>query len=120
MAWHITEKGFIMNLTSYVSGMLNSRIGQVLEQNGIDRGKIAQWAIHPGGKRILEEFTGELGLQREQLADSFAVLEEFGNMSSATILFVLQRVLQKKQGNRIFAAAFGPGLSIESMVLSHA
>ena len=120
MAWHITEKGFIMNLTSYVSGMLNSRIGQLFQQNGFEPDETDQWAIHPGGKRILEDFIAELGLKREQLSESFDVLEQYGNMSSATILFVLQRVLEKKQQGRIFAAAFGPGLSIESMVLSHA
>jgi alpha-pyrone synthase len=121
MAWHISEKGFIMNLTSYVSGLLNQNIEQLLSQNGIHKKDIGRWAIHPGGKRILDDFCAAMGLEKQKLSESYDVLEEFGNMSSATVLFVLQRLLNKKQTDgQIYAAAFGPGLSIESMVLTHA
>jgi hypothetical protein len=75
------------------------------------------WAIHPGGKGILTAFEkafGALGIKGEGLQHSFDVLGEFGNMSSATILFVLQRVLAGARRDRdVFMCGFGPGLTVE-------
>ena len=76
------------------------------------------WAVHPGGRQILDSIETGMDLQEDQLADSREVLRQYGNMSSATILFVLDRIL--KQGSRrkeIIACAFGPGLTFESLLL---
>jgi prepilin-type processing-associated H-X9-DG protein len=122
MAWQVSEKGFIMNLSSYVSGLLNTNIKTHLEESGVSREEICHWAIHPGGKKILDDFCVALRLSREKLKSSYEVLNEFGNMSSATILFVLRHLATKGNiGSRekIYSAAFGPGLSIESAILEY-
>jgi alpha-pyrone synthase len=122
MAWQLSDRGFIMNLSSYVSGLLNKNIAGMLRENGISREQISHWAIHPGGKKILDEFCTSMTLDKAHLSCSYEVLRDYGNMSSATILFVLKELLNKKQlkaNDKIFTAAFGPGLSIESAVLQY-
>jgi alpha-pyrone synthase len=122
MAWQISEKGFIMNLSSYVSGLLNNRMQELLASQGIRSQDIHHWAIHPGGKKILDEFCSTLTITKEQLKYSYNILRDFGNMSSATILFVLKELMQSqdiKANEKIYAAAFGPGLTIESAILQH-
>ena len=123
MAWQLSETGFIMNLTSYVSGHINKNIPGLLHKMGIMQKDIEHWAIHPGGKKILDDFCMTMKLDNTQLAHSYSVLENYGNMSSPTILFVLQQLLASKQVKKkelIYAAAFGPGLSIESALFEHA
>jgi predicted naringenin-chalcone synthase len=119
MAWQITDKGFIMNLTSYVSGLLNRNIESLLRSSGIHTEEVSGWAIHPGGKKILDDFCGVMQIEKEKLKESYGVLSSYGNMSSATILFVLKQMLESGEylNGRIYAAAFGPGLSIESLLL---
>jgi predicted naringenin-chalcone synthase len=99
------------NLPSYVDGLLSVHD---LTQEALDF-----WAIHPGGRRIVEGAQDALGLSDADVADSLAVLRRYGNMSSPTILFVLQRILERQaQGDGAppehgVAMAFGPGLTIE-------
>ena len=122
MAWQLSETGFIMNLSAYVSGMLNTNIDGLLEENGVDRREIRHWAIHPGGRRILDDFCTTMTLSRDELISSYNVLRDYGNMSSATILFVLKRLPGDRNiavGEKIYSAAFGPGLSIESAILEY-
>lgn len=123
MAWEITEKGFIMNLTSYVSELINGNMNEFLSLMKVEKDSIDYWAIHPGGKKILDDFSNTLELDISKLHDSYEVLRQFGNMSSATILFVLKALIDgnksAKKGETIFAAAFGPGLSIETMRLEY-
>lgn len=123
MAWQITEKGFIMNLTSYVSELINGSMKEFLTSLSINKSSINHWAIHPGGKRILDDFSKALSLDKSVLRQSYDVLKKHGNMSSATILFVLKQVIESneniKKGETIFTAAFGPGLSIETMQLQY-
>lgn len=122
MAWQITEKGFIMNLSSYVSALINSKIRDLFTKSGVVPKMIDHWVIHPGGKKILDDFSDVVPLEKEKLNASYEILKQFGNMSSATVLFVLQHLLNN-QGiqpkESIFLAAFGPGLSIESTVLTY-
>lgn len=123
MAWQLSETGFIMNLTSYVSCLINKNIPDVLARMGIRREDIHHWAIHPGGKKILDDFQSTMNMPVEQLEHSYTVLEQYGNMSSPTILFVLQALLasgQVKEKETVYAAAFGPGLSIESALFEYA
>jgi predicted naringenin-chalcone synthase len=122
MAWQLSETGFIMNLSSYVPDLISSSMAPMLKTINLEAGKISHWAIHPGGKRILDDFATALGLDINQLSASYDVLKNYGNMSSSTILFVLKQVVEKEdgeKGDRVFAAAFGPGLSIETMQLSY-
>lgn len=123
MAWQLSETGFIMNLTSYVSGLIKENIKPMLDALNFDVSSVAQWAIHPGGKRILDDFCTALDLDKSKLSQSYEVLKKYGNMSSPTVLFVLKEVLedvaQRKSGGRVFSAAFGPGISIETVELAY-
>ena len=80
---------------------------------------VAHWAIHPGGRAILDKVESALGLEPDRLAASRRVLKDYGNMSSATILFVLKEVLAAATaGEYVYATAFGPGLTVESGLFS--
>ena len=122
MAWHVSETGFIMNLTSYVSPLLKKHLPTLLENFNVKKNEIKHWAVHPGGKKILDDFCNKLSLETSQLNESYQTLESFGNMSSPTILFVLKNMLTNseiKKNETICAVAFGPGLSIESALLQN-
>ena len=87
----------------------------------LNKNDITQWCIHPGGKRILEAVHQSLGFTNGQLQPCYDVLKDYGNMSSPTVLFVLEKImnaLNKKEKNTIFGAAFGPGLTMETFILS--
>lgn len=123
MAWELSSSGFQMTLSSYVPELIETDISalvqRALEKAGCTRHSIANWCIHPGGKRILQLIAQELKLAETTLDHSYAVLKEYGNMSSATLLFVLQRIMRQpaRPGN-LLAAAFGPGLTMETFVAS--
>lgn len=123
MAWNLSGKGFLMHLSAYIPQLLKAGISPLLktalEKSGIDKREITRWAFHPGGKKILETIQNELQLSEADLSPSFSVLNDFGNMSSPTVLFVLKEIIEKLKGQRekIFAAAFGPGLTMETVIL---
>ena len=119
MAWELSSTGFLMTLSGYVPDLIeedfNKVVENALERTGLKQSDITHWCIHPGGKRILEAIYKSLGFTNGQLKDSYEVLRQFGNLSSASILFVLQRMLQHRQKiPALFAAAFGPGLTVET------
>lgn len=118
MAWKIGEHGFDMTLSYYVPGLINRNISQIMN-NLFDKVKLRKedidiWAIHPGGKAILEKLQESLGLNKDDLSHSYDVLWEYGNMSSSTIFFVLEKILRSNEKGKIISAAFGPGLTIEA------
>jgi predicted naringenin-chalcone synthase len=123
MAWQLSETGFIMNLSSYVSSIIKENMQPLFDAIQLKPEEIHQWAIHPGGKKILDDVAAALHLDNNELVHSYDVLRDFGNMSSPTVLFVLKQVLDKQasavKGHKVFAAAFGPGLSIETMQLQY-
>jgi alpha-pyrone synthase len=126
MAWHIADFGFEMVLTSYVPQAIQSGIaafsGTLCQQMGLTMKDMDYFAIHPGGIRILNACETALHLTKEDNRFSYEVLRQYGNMSSATVLFVLRAVLMQlnneDQNKKLFSCAFGPGLTLESMVLS--
>lgn len=122
MAWQLSETGFIMNLTSYVADLIKANIKQMLDNLGVNKEEIDYWAVHPGGKKIVENFITAMGLTATDLAASYKVLNNYGNMSSPTVLFVLKQILDNiepsQSDKKIFAAAFGPGLTVETMQLN--
>lgn len=123
MAWTIGNHGFQMRLSSYVPELIQHSIAEavapVLAKSHTTPKEITHWAVHPGGRAILDKVERGLELPPESLAASRDVLRNFGNMSSATILFVLKEVLARAATReRIVALAFGPGLTIESAVLT--
>ncbi len=119
ITWRIRELGFDMQLSGKVPGELCRALKEVC--NTITRGKdplsIDLWAVHPGGKTILDSVEKGLGLPTEALATSREVLARFGNMSSATVMFVLQRIMQLAEpGQQGCAMSFGPGVTAETML----
>jgi len=129
MGWRIGNTGYEMRLSSHIAKKIKSKVtdvtGMLLEQAGLNLKDISGFAVHPGGRRILEvceealeTCTPCLPASQAGLKHSFEVLKEYGNMSSVTVLFVLQRFLQEaKSGENIMSFAFGPGLTFESMIL---
>jgi predicted naringenin-chalcone synthase len=82
---------------------------------------IRHWAIHPGGRSILDKVESRLGLTQEQLVPAREVLRNYGNMSSATVLFVIKHILEQDPepgDERICSMAFGPGLTVETAVFT--
>lgn len=128
MTWAIGDTGFKMGLSSRVPDVvaenLPGYIDDLLGANALDRNDPDFWAIHPGGRRIVEGARATLDLSEADVADSLAVLRRYGNMSSPTILFVLKRILdQRLRGDGAppehgVAMAFGPGLTIEGALFS--
>ncbi|OGO93570.1 MAG: naringenin-chalcone synthase [Coxiella sp. RIFCSPHIGHO2_12_FULL_42_15] len=125
MAWTIADSGFDIILSSYVPDVIERGIEhfahQLFEKAALQRDEIDFFAIHPGGLKILEACEKALSITKEQNSYSYHVLRNYGNMSSVTILFVLQALWQdiKKSdhGKNIFSCAFGPGLTLESVLL---
>jgi prepilin-type processing-associated H-X9-DG protein len=125
MAWSIGDLGFEMKLSSYVPQILQQGIHQLLDsllkKTKIDLNQIQHFAIHPGGKKILEVVAKELKLPEGKLGPSYQVLRDFGNMSSPTVIFVLKEMLRnfsiQNNNEHVIGMAFGPGLTIESMIL---
>lgn len=118
MAWKIGLNGFDMKLSIYVPKIIDSNVLNIMKelftQSGISLGQIDIWAIHPGGKAILEKLENTLNLKKDDLKISYDILWDFGNMSSSTIMFVLEKILSNNKFGNIFAVAFGPGLTIET------
>src|SRR5262249_54664367 len=89
-----------------------------LQQNALDIGQIASWAIHPGGPRVLGAVEQALGLPPEASLISREVLAECGNMSSATSLFMLYRLISRRARRPCVALGLGPGLVAEAILFS--
>jgi predicted naringenin-chalcone synthase len=120
MAWTVGDTGFEMVLTSYVPRIIEARIGEAVAplfaRSGVTQREVTHWAVHPGGRAILDKVQAGLCLPEEALEASRQVLSDYGNMSSATVLFVLERMLHEPPGpaGTVAAMAFGPGLTVES------
>lgn len=128
MAWKIGNHGYEMQLKSGVSKQIKSGIKNVadklLKKVNLAIDDIGSFAIHPGGRRILEVCDDVFKLTTEQNEHAYTVLRNFGNMSSTTVIFVLEELSKKlkakKSEEQIMSFAFGPGLTFESMILSYA
>ncbi len=129
MAWNIGDHGFEMVLGTYVPHIIDDHIIEALAPllagapslQGRPYSQIEHWAIHPGGRSILDKVQTKLHLSPEQLAPSRETLRDYGNMSSATVLFVLKRILDQPSADdeeRICGMAFGPGLTVESALMT--
>ena len=129
MAWELSSKGFLMTLTGYVPELIKEDfkglVDKALESSGQKQTDVSHWCIHPGGKKILESISSGLGIPDGSLKYSYNVLNDYGNMSSPTILFVLKKILDEfeqeypSQPPVIFGAAFGPGLTMETFTATY-
>jgi predicted naringenin-chalcone synthase len=114
ITWKIRQLGFEMLL----SGMVPGELGRALHEGELMglRDCIDLWAVHPGGRSVLDAVEKGLALPADALAASREILSCFGNMSSATVMFVLERMMQQAcSGQRGCAMSFGPGLTAETM-----
>lgn len=134
MAWKIGDHGFEMVLSNAVPSIIGDHITGALEplfehddalaealREDMSSEAIEHWAIHPGGRSILDKVEARLGLTETQLVPARETLHDYGNMSSATVLFVLRRILDEAEaadGERVAAMAFGPGLTVETALLT--
>lgn len=127
MSWQLSSSGFLMQLSSYLPDLIEEDFGGLVQnalQNAcVNKSKISHWCIHPGGKKILSSIQKSIDIPGEALQQSYNILRDYGNMSSPTILFVLKEIMDELKNNKtqkanIFGAAFGPGLTMETFILS--
>jgi predicted naringenin-chalcone synthase len=128
MSWSIGDHGFLMGLSSRVPEVLArclpGYIDRLLAESGLQRSDVGFWAVHPGGRQIVEKAQQVLDLSDRDVADSIDILRRFGNMSAPTIMFVLKQISHNlcradsaEEAAYGAAMAFGPGLTIEGCLL---
>jgi predicted naringenin-chalcone synthase len=127
MSWELSSSGFLMTLSGYVADLIgedfNCLVGNALKHAELERDAISHWCIHPGGKKILTAIQKSISIPENSLKEAYNVLRDYGNMSSPTILFVLKQIMdglqnEKIRNTNIFGAAFGPGLTMETFILT--
>lgn len=121
MSWRIGDHGFRMTLSARVPDLVEGNVGGWLSgwlaESDLGLEDVASWAVHPGGPRILSAVEAALGLEKERTEVSRAVLAELGNMSSATVLFTLDRLRAQNAPRPCVALALGPGLVAEAVLI---
>jgi predicted naringenin-chalcone synthase len=124
MTWDVTDLGFRMGLSPRVPAVLARHVRGVVDDllagQGLGPGDVDGWAVHPGGRRILEVVQRRLELPAGALDHSYGVLHDHGNCSSATVLLVLERMRAAgavEPGRHVVALAFGPGLTLYATLL---
>ncbi|TYC63543.1 type III polyketide synthase [Rhodobacterales bacterium] len=118
MSWHVRNDGFDMVLSGQIPAKIHTVLGgnieTILDGDAVD--DIDLWAVHPGGRSVLDAVQRTLNLSSDALEPSRQVLRDYGNMSSATVMFVLARMLKTaRAGEKGCGMAFGPGLTAETM-----
>jgi predicted naringenin-chalcone synthase len=118
MSWTIRDNGFLMSLSKKVPDLIAAHLRPWLTtwlaEHDLAIDKVPTWAIHPGGPRIIGAVEEALRLTREQTQDSHEVFAAHGNMSSPTILFILDRLMARRAPRLCVALGFGPGLAVEA------
>ena len=121
MGWDMKGDGFGVVLSPELPNLIRTRFGEALQNflapQGLGIGDFEGFLFHPGGRKVLETAGSVLGLSAHDLRHSWKVLRDFGNMSSATALFVLAEAMRSGARGRHLLAAFGPGFSAYFMVL---
>jgi predicted naringenin-chalcone synthase len=121
MSWRIGDHGFEMSLSPRVPEVIRESLGlwmiEWLAAHSLTVEDIRGWAIHPGGPRILTACADALGLDHSQLGPSQSILATYGNMSSPTVLFILERLREERVKPPCVVLAFGPGLAVEGAII---
>ncbi|MCA9728004.1 MAG: type III polyketide synthase [Candidatus Eisenbacteria bacterium] len=124
MGWHVVDEGlqvvFAQRIPQIVRREAGGHFQGLLDRFGITRDDIDHYVLHPGGAKVLDAYQETLALYDDDVAFSRSVLRDFGNMSSVTVLFVLQRLLESmdpRARGRAWLSALGPGFSSESLLL---
>ena len=114
--WHIRQQGFDMVLSGAVPGTIRTALAGARDAITGGAHDIDLWAVHPGGRTVLDAVEQAFGLAPTALGASRSVLNDYGNMSSSTVMFVLDRIMRGSQCGRGCAMSFGPGLVAETMM----
>ena len=115
--WHIRDQGFDMVLSGGVPNAIRGALGEAREDILGGANDIELWAVHPGGRTVLDAVEQAFGLPAPALSASRSVLNDYGNMSSGTVMFVLDRIMREAgAGQKGCAMSFGPGLVAETMM----
>lgn len=119
MAWNINPVNFEMVLSSSIPDFIGKNVNyifnEISESFKLEETKDLKWAIHPGGKKILDEFCKAMNFNSDDIAESYQILQQHGNMSSVTIIFVLEEMIKNAEtDSQIIAMGFGPGISVET------
>jgi len=121
MSWRVANHGFEMTLSTQVPNAIEEHLRMWLDEwldgHGLGVEDVGSWAIHPGGPKIITSVAAAAGLPSQATAASERVLAEYGNMSSPTILFILQQLQQSEAARPCVALAFGPGLAVEGVLI---
>jgi predicted naringenin-chalcone synthase len=121
MTWRVGDHGFEMTLSPDVPALIRGRLAHWfqawLSRHGLRPGDVASWAVHPGGPRVLDAVSDAFHLAKGALDDSRAVLASYGNMSSPTVLFILDRLIARRAPRPCVALGFGPGLVAEAALI---
>lgn len=118
MGWNVRETGWQVLFSTLIPGLVRREIRKLVGRL-IDPERIRHYVLHPGGAKILEGYRSALGLSEEQIAPSADVLRTHGNMSAATVLFILDRLLKdpERAPGPALLTGFGPGFSADVMLL---
>lgn len=124
MAWELSSTGFLMTLSGYIPELIKADfeklVATALQKTNRTKKDITHWCIHPGGKKIVDTISDTLQIDKRAFENSYEVLNNYGNMSSPTILFVLEKIMNNiKNDEVIFGAAFGPGLTMETFTATY-
>jgi predicted naringenin-chalcone synthase len=116
--WHIGDQGFDMVLSGAVPGAIRTALTDARDDILGGANDISLWAVHPGGRTVLDAVEQAFGLGPQALGASRSVLNDYGNMSSGTVMFVLDRIMREaaSKGQNGCAMSFGPGLVAETMM----
>lgn len=122
MTWRIGDHGFEMTLSPEVPSLIEKHLSGWIEgwlgQHGLTVAEVGSWAVHPGGPRILDAVRTTLSLQKATMEDAREVLSNYGNISSPTILFLIDRLIRRGAERPCVALGFGPGLVVEAALLA--
>jgi predicted naringenin-chalcone synthase len=123
MSWRIGDHGYEMTLSARVPALLEQHLRpwcvRMLHENGLALSDVRSWAIHPGGPRIVGAVAEALGLSAAATAASNGVLADCGNMSSPTVMFIMQRLMSENAKLPCVAIGFGPGLAAEALIFAN-
>jgi predicted naringenin-chalcone synthase len=121
MTWNVGNHGFAMTISPRLPELIQKNLGgwlnAWLDEHQLSVSDIRSWAIHPGGPRILEAAESALGLTSDATQISRNVLCQHGNMSSATVLFILDALMNRNCQPPCVMLGFGPGLVAEAALL---
>jgi alkylresorcinol/alkylpyrone synthase len=124
MGWRVEDPGlavvFDRAIPPFVEAELKAAIDQILGEIGVARDSIDRFCCHPGGVKVIDAIEASLALPADTLDLERDVLREFGNMSSSTVLFVLERLIARGLPERVMMTAFGPGFTCAGLVLDRA